>query len=92
MKILLLLLPLVLVSCGKENSLWPQKVQVQSVNPAEPELYSYELSTRRCSTGKHTFNTLAKACDALKNDQLNNDCAIEKREELFQSSCPGTFI
>ena len=80
-----------LVSCGKEAMPWDQPIQVQSVAPAEPVDYSYELATKKCTTGKHQFDTLIEVCEALKNNDLNKGCALEERKELFDTSCPGSF-
>lgn len=84
MKNLIILLPLVLlVSCGKQKKIIP---------PAMPEMYEYGFNTKECSTGQHNFFTLDEACDALKKDSLNNNCASEEREKLYKSSCSGDFI
>lgn len=84
-----------LVSCGGPQGFWPDPSDSQTVYKTEPavaEAFSYELRTRSCSTGKHSFGTFEAACDALKDDALNKDCAEEKREELFtNSACPGDF-
>lgn len=92
MKIIILVsLSILFVSCGKEAMPWEQSIQVQSVKPAEPVDYSYELQSQKCTTGKHEFDTLIEVCEALKNNDLNNDCALEEREKLFSTSCPGSF-
>lgn len=80
-----------LVSCGKEAMPWEPSIQVQAVTPAEPVDYSYELKTKKCTTGKHQFDTLIEVCQALKDNELNNECALEEREKLFHTSCPGSF-
>ena len=78
MRVLILIALTVLVSCGK-----PEVTYV--VKPAEAEQYSYELKNRSCTTGEQSFSTLAKTCEGLMDDKLNNDCARDEREELFES-------
>lgn len=91
MKLLFIILPFLFISCGKETVPWQTQIQVQSLTPAEPVDYTYELETKSCSTGKHQYDTLIEICEALKNNKLNNNCALEERENLFVSSCPGDF-
>lgn len=81
------------ISCGKDGSLIPQREEtIYKVEPAETEDYTYEFAKRKCTTGKHSFDTFVKACEGLKDTAKNNDCAEEEREELFQTAnCPGTF-
>lgn len=81
------------VSCGNDNSLWPTDSQMSSsIEPAQAEMYSYEFYGSKCSTELQSFETFERACEALKNDELNNNCANNKREELFISSaCEGSF-
>jgi hypothetical protein len=89
-----LLFLLSFVSCGKEiSSLIPeQKAQDIQVDSAVSEKYSYEFRTRSCSTGSHQGSTLVDICLTLKNNDLNEDCAHDEREVLFEnSSCPGIF-
>jgi hypothetical protein len=62
------------------------------IEPAVSEDYSYEFKGSKCTTDEHKFQTFKLACEALKNDSLNNDCASNKREELFDNSqCQGNF-
>ena len=96
MRILLIILSLcTLVSCGDTSKIWPDpgaNKTVYKVEPAQVEAYTYELRTRSCSTGKHSFASFQTACDALLDHELNNQCAVDKREELFiNSQCPGNF-
>jgi hypothetical protein len=54
--------------------------------------YSYDLTQNGCSTGAHTFNSIAEYCSALKNDALNEGCAKDLRASLFaEKDCPGDF-
>jgi hypothetical protein len=96
MKILLLILSLsTLVSCGNPSEIWPDpsaNKTVYKVEPAEAEAYSYELRTDSCSTGKHSFGSFDNACKALNDNELNKECALSEREELFNNSqCVGNF-
>jgi hypothetical protein len=81
------------VSCGKQQSLWPTNSEATiQIKPAVSEQYSYEFRGSSCTTNVHKFETFDKACEGLKDDTLNNDCASNKREELFiSSSCSGDF-
>ena len=83
-----------LISCGKDISYWPYgEVQVQSVKPAVNEAYNYEFSGIKCTTGPQKASSFDKICEILKDDQLNDGCASDKREELFiNAECPGSFI
>lgn len=94
MKIAYLLLLIIVSSCGKQDSLWPSKViETASVEPAIAELYSYEFRGSKCTTNVQSFETFNKACAGLRDNELNNNCAANKREELFlNENCPGSFI
>lgn len=85
---------LLVVSCGKESEFWHMNtVKTSSVESALPEEFSYSFSGYKCSTGVHTATSFISICQKLTNDELNDDCAKEKREELFYSAeCPGEFI
>jgi hypothetical protein len=74
-----LLLLLLLTSCGKEyRMVYPR---------ALPEPYTYELLEEDCSTGHHESYTLEEICKTVLDDKVNNDCAREQREYLFDTSC-----
>lgn len=92
----IILLSIMLISCGSPTDYIKdprgEAPTVYKVIPAEAEGYSYELRSTSCSTGKHSFGSFEKACEGLVDDDLNNQCAFEKREELFvNSECPGNF-
>lgn len=85
-----------LCSCGSPTDYIKdprgEQPTVYKTNPAEAEGYSYELRSSTCSTGEQNFTSFELACEGLKDEALNNDCALEKREELFiNSECPGNF-
>jgi hypothetical protein len=92
-KIFFLLVIINLISCGKDSPLTPGRSEtIYKVEPAQAEDYSYEFTKRDCTTGVQAFQTLIQACDGLRNNDLNNECAKEKREELFvNSKCSGDF-
>lgn len=84
---------MVFVSCGADSTfLTPRSEKVLFASPAETEDYTYELNEKNCTTGLKSFQTFYETCDALKNDELNNNCAFSKRKKLFETSyCPGEF-
>jgi hypothetical protein len=48
---------------------------------------NYELTENGCATGKHEFSSHDDYCAGLKNDSLNNFCAIGMRYEKFKQDC-----
>ncbi|MCO4754817.1 MAG: hypothetical protein KC478_10070 [Bacteriovoracaceae bacterium] len=89
MKILTIItLSLLFVGCGKNHMPWEQsQLQTQSVDPAVAEDFSYELGNAACTTGQHSFNSLEAACEALLDNELNNECVENKRIDLYESHC-----
>lgn len=82
---------LMLVSCGKNPLPWNKDmVAMEAVEPAQAEMYSYELGNRDCSTGKHSFHTFVEVCHALLDNELNNHCVEEERLELHKSNCEAS--
>lgn len=90
----LIMMAMLFISCGKDTALWPkQEVTIQKIAPAVEEEYSYELRGNSCTTGVHSSESFFKICDRLLDHTENNDCAEEKRKELFETSkCAGEFI
>ena len=90
---LIILTFLSLFSCGNpKKALGLEPKKIQKIEPAGPEEYSYQLHDGGCSTGEHSFTTFDQACNALKDDELNRQCAYEQREELFiNAECAGDF-
>lgn len=82
------------IACGKNSSLpGQQNEQAYYIEPAIAEKYSYEFVSRSCTTGKQSYATFKEVCNALKDDETNNNCAFEKRVQLFEiSDCEGEFI
>ena len=52
--------------------------------------YSYNLNHNGCRTQK-TFSKQYQYCLALKDNQLNNDCALSSREKLYLNKCGNDF-
>ena len=50
--------------------------------------YNY-TAENGCSTGEHTFYSNEQLCDGLKNDSLNNYCALSLRRSRYQTDCAG---
>lgn len=71
---------LTLISCGKQQ-------EDTLIKPATPEKYTYSFFEKDCQTGEHEYYYLDDACEALLNDKINNDCALEEREKLYNMSC-----
>ena len=91
--ILSILAILSFVACGKNAQIPGQRSeQVFYVAPAESETYTYEFTKKSCSTDKKSYYTFVEVCEALTNHEINNECAQEERQELFENSeCPGSF-
>lgn len=82
MKISLITLSLFIVtSCGKEKTVRKFKSE------AMPESYSYYFEKEDCDTGEQIFYRLKDACAGILDDELNNYCAKEERQQLYESSC-----
>lgn len=90
---ILVLLSMLMVSCGKDSALWPtETVITESVAPAVEEEYSYSFKQLSCTTGEHKSESFFSICEKLKDNKLNNDCAETKRKNLFVSAeCTGSF-
>lgn len=82
-----------LASCGKmENLPGQESEKILYTNPAMSESYTYEFTNRKCSTGIQSFETFFAICDGLKDEKLNDSCAIDDRKTLYEASdCPGYF-
>jgi hypothetical protein len=93
----LLLIIMSMASCGRldlnEMGIMPEaQASSAAVDPATSEDYSYQFSGHRCNTGKHSARTFSEICQLLKDNEVNQYCASDKRENLFLSAeCSGTF-
>ena len=58
-------------------------------NGLNSESTSYQLSYNGCDTGEHSFDSVEKYCDGLRDEQLNHGCAIKSRKQLFNQNCSG---
>lgn len=92
----IVLLTIVMVAsfaCSKKstnitNVTQPLQTEVQTTEKLKVvETYSYTLEANGCSTETQTFSTLAEMCKALQNNTLNNNCALELREDFFAKNC-----
>ncbi len=87
----LILMTFLLVACGKGGLPWDNsQVGIQSVEPAQAEPFTYELGNAACTTGHHSFNSLDATCEALLDNELNNDCVESKRLKLYDSHCSNS--
>lgn len=56
---------------------------------------SYNFTVNGCETKEHKFSGSSEddvrnqLCAALKNEELNNGCAVSLRYEAFKQKCPG---
>lgn len=79
--------------CAENLRLEAYNKQCSSLTPAGKESdaknysYQYEDEAKSCNTGHKSFTDHAKYCEALKNDQENNDCAKEQRIKEFDQQC-----
>lgn len=86
MKLILIILSIfVITSCGKEKTI--RKFKSEAI----PEGYSYYFEEEDCDTGEQIFYRLKDACEGVLNDELNNYCAKEERQQLYESSCAMYF-
>lgn len=92
--VILAFLSFLMVSCGQNSSVWPtSEASIEAVEPATSEDFTYQFSGFRCSTGAQSAATFDEICSVLKDDELNQACAQDKREELYiNAECPGSFI
>ncbi len=73
----------VLNACSLSNTV-DSLTKTQSANNL-----TYSFSDGGCSTGEHTFYSKEQLCDGLKNDALNNFCALSLRQSKFRTDCQG---
>jgi hypothetical protein len=81
--VLVLAAALVLSACSLEVA--GHKVLGGGENKSQN--FSYELEQNGCKTGRHEFSSQDDYCNGLKNDALNNYCAINLRYEEFKAKC-----
>jgi len=68
---------------------WPHSTS-SGYNSSSTQSYSYRVNS--CNTGFHYFSSSSSQrgqkayCEALLNDELNQNCAREKREEQYNES------
>jgi hypothetical protein len=52
----------------------------------DSETLRYQFEQNGCNTGSHEFKKLEDMCQALKDDQLNQGCALSLRLDHFEQS------
>ena len=89
----LILTLMTFISCGKIEGIANSVSSISpKARPVEIEPFSYQLHGSSCTTGEHEFISFVSTCEALKDNELNQDCALEQRRDLFESSeCTGDF-
>ncbi len=60
----------------------------QSVSASSQDI-SYDLTQNQCPTGKHSFSNNGDLCAALQDNSLNHNCALDLRQQRFETDCPG---
>jgi hypothetical protein len=62
-------------------------------DPKDMGYFSYEFQEfNGCKTDKREFNSRRAYCEALKNEDLNRNCAKEQRSRLFYNNCPKKTV
>lgn len=89
-KVIFLALVMIAASaCSKKsshsNTNTVQTLQTEKLKVVES--YSYTLESNGCSTETQVFSTLEEMCKGLQNNTLNNNCALELREDFFAKNC-----
>lgn len=85
--LLVLAAALSLSACGVEIA--GHKIFGGGDDKVESQSLAYEFSYNNCATGRHEFPSQQAYCDGLKNDSLNNFCAINLRYDDFKAKCAG---
>lgn len=70
--VLLIGVVLFLSACGPES---------------KKESFKYSLNENGCATGEHKFSSRTDYCAALKDDQLNGNCAWSLRKGTYERDC-----
>jgi hypothetical protein len=55
------------------------------------ETYDYNFTENNCPTNDHQFSSKDEYCKALRNEALNNFCALDQRRQRYQADCGGDF-
>ncbi|WP_413288474.1 hypothetical protein [Bdellovibrio sp. HCB337] len=67
---------------------YPQPYPQPAPQPQYP--YYYNLPGNNCNTGMQRYQTRAQYCAGLRNDYLNNHCALPTRYQYFREYCHGS--
>lgn len=65
------------------------QTQIQTEKIKIVETFTYNLESNNCSTGAQVFSTVEQMCQGLQDNTLNNNCALELREDFFAKNCAG---
>lgn len=83
-----------LSGCGKNENTSGKSGAISESFESSLRL-NYEFSeaggewSAECTTGNHSFTSLAEMCMYLQNDEFNQDCADDARMDLFNEKCPA---
>lgn len=50
-------------------------------------IFSQSNNGTACTTKCQIFNSTEEYCRGLQDNELNNNCALEKRQQAYQESC-----
>lgn len=74
-----------LIACGggnNSNSGGPNPLRAFIIDEVGTSSFG-----QQCRTGRHEFGRIEDYCRALQNEQLNQNCAQQRRQQLFQQNC-----
>jgi hypothetical protein len=84
-----------MVSCGQFENFVNSKIEDEYYKQTLPDIeypgFSYSFRDFGCTTGQHEFSTKREACENLLNNEVNRDCAREKRKDLYTLECGTDF-
>ena len=70
-----------------KHLVWIGLVLSLSACGEESKKYAYNLNENGCMTHEHKFSSVGEYCAALKDDELNNNCAWSLRKGLYERDC-----
>lgn len=62
-------------------------LSISACGQEKKEEYQYSLEENGCYTGQHKFSSRAEYCAALKDDELNGNCAWSSRKGTYERDC-----
>ena len=75
------------LACDSNTTVDARFQMWRHVELGEDSTWTYEARRLECSTGRHEFTSLSDFCAALRNDDLNANCAPNFRAETFLEAC-----